>query len=262
MRTFRFLVFVVVTALLAAGCSQFQAIFNKKANPAPRTAANTKKINREKTGQIGKGGVRDPIVTRKGTYYFVAAGDTLAGIAKAHKISREELAQINNLYDASLVVGRRLFIPNKKTRDDYLDITEIIKKKKMAAVRSRKTPRFRWPLKKYVLTSGFGWRRGRPHDGVDLSAKRGTPIYAAAAGRVIFAKRFSGYGNLIVLKHENNYFTAYAHADNILVKPGMKVTGGQQIATVGQTGRASGPHLHFEVRQATRALNPVEVLAR
>lgn len=119
---------------------------------------------------------------------------------------------------------------------------------------------FIWPLDKFTFMSGFGIRRGRRHDGVDLAAKGGTPVKAAANGEVAFSGRMRGYGNLILLKHDNNYFTAYAHNRANLVKKGKKVKQGQTIAKVGRTGRATGNHVHFEIRRGQQAMDPVAFL--
>mgnify|MGYP001583466374 CR=1 FL=1 len=136
----------------------------------------------------------------------------------------------------------------------------MIKESKLEKDRSKGTVKFTYPLKDSVLTSRFGMRRGRLHSGLDLAAKVGTPIYAVADGRVIFAKRFAGYGNLIVLKHDKNYFSAYAHASNLMVSQGGKVRQGQQIGAVGMTGRSTGPHLHFEIHKGVTAIDPATVL--
>lgn len=205
---------------------------------------------------------RTPIVTKQGAYYFVKEGDALSVIARKYGYTADEAAQINDLYDAKLTIGRRLFFPARKTRPLYITKTVANKEKKLSSLRSQKSLDFVWPVEGGVVTSAFGWRRRRPHDGVDISAKVGTPIHAAAEGKVIFAKRFAGYGNLIVLKHRKSYFTAYAHADNIMVDKGRKVQPGQQIATVGNTGRSTGPHLHFEIRRKTDPVDPLTLLPK
>jgi peptidoglycan hydrolase FlgJ len=117
------------------------------------------------------------------------------------------------------------------------------------------------------IRSEFGPRRdpinGRPrfHQGVDIAATRGTPIEAAAAGTVVFAGRNKGYGNMVMIEHADGRRTLYAHAERLFVHAGDTVTGGQTIAAVGSTGHSTGPHLHFEVREGNRALNPLSVLA-
>ncbi len=103
-----------------------------------------------------------------------------------------------------------------------------------------------WPVEGKVF-SRFGPRRGRFHTGVDISAPRGTPVYAAAAGTVVRAVWRSGFGRSILIDHGNGVMTRYAHCDTMISKAGEKVSKGQKIGTVGRTGRTTGPHLHFEV---------------
>jgi murein DD-endopeptidase MepM/ murein hydrolase activator NlpD len=118
------------------------------------------------------------------------------------------------------------------------------------------------------LTSQFGARRDpihghrRFHRGLDIAAPRGTPIEAAAEGRVVFAGRQRGYGNTVIIEHSDGRRTRYAHAQTLHVKAGDSVAAGQAIATVGATGRATGPHLHFEVIEDGRQIDPLEVLAK
>src|SRR4029450_7414218 len=115
---------------------------------------------------------------------------------------------------------------------------------------------FLWPVDGEV-SSGFGMRDGRPHDGIDIRAENGTPIYASAAGEVVHSDSLSGYGNLILIRHRDNYFTAYAHNDKNLVKEGQRVEQGDLIARVGDTGNATGNHLHFEIRQSSAPMDPM-----
>lgn len=119
------------------------------------------------------------------------------------------------------------------------------------------------------VSSNFGTRRDplhgghRQHGGVDIAAPRGTAIAAAAPGKVVFAGRRGGYGNLVEVEHADGRRTRYAHADQILVKPGETVERGQTLATVGSTGRSTGPHLHFEVRNHEGAkVDPLVAVAK
>ncbi|MBA3032629.1 MAG: M23 family metallopeptidase [Gammaproteobacteria bacterium] len=124
------------------------------------------------------------------------------------------------------------------------------------------------PVPTAVPTSNFGWRpdpftnQAAMHEGIDFIAEPGTPILAAAAGIVQVAERHPQYGNMIDIDHGNNLVTRYAHAQQIFVKPGEFIKRGQRIATVGSTGRSTGPHLHFEVRVGGAAQNPMRFLAR
>jgi murein DD-endopeptidase MepM/ murein hydrolase activator NlpD len=115
---------------------------------------------------------------------------------------------------------------------------------------------FIWPVNGAVV-SGFGLRWGRMHEGIDITAPIGTPIWAAADGTVIHAGWLGGYGNLVVLDHGDGLATAYAHASAILVSVGQRVLQGETIALVGSTGNSSGPHLHFEVRVNGSAVDPL-----
>ena len=118
-----------------------------------------------------------------------------------------------------------------------------------------------WPAKG-VLTSGYGWRWGRMHKGIDVAAPVGTPIYAAAPGEVIYAGWNSGgYGNLVKIRHPDGSVTLYAHNSRINVRRGQLVKQGQKIAAMGSTGFSTGPHLHFEVHPSGRgAVNPMAML--
>lgn len=120
---------------------------------------------------------------------------------------------------------------------------------------------YMWPAQG-TLTSGWGWRWGRMHKGIDIAAPIGTPIMAAAPGEVIFAGWNSGgYGNLVKLRHSDGSVTFYAHNNRILVNSGQRVTQGQLIAEMGTTGRSTGPHLHFEIRpNGSTATNPMALL--
>jgi len=115
--------------------------------------------------------------------------------------------------------------------------------------------------------SGYGMRmhpidhEERLHSGMDIAAPSGTPIQAAAAGQVVFSGTQAGYGNVVVIQHTEGYSTLYAHNTVNLVSVGTTVSQGQPIATVGSTGRSTGPHLHFEVRKDGKRLDPVQFFA-
>ncbi|HSN14637.1 MAG TPA: M23 family metallopeptidase, partial [Anaeromyxobacteraceae bacterium] len=124
----------------------------------------------------------------------------------------------------------------------------------ISPIRTRGT--LAWPLKG-VLYGRYGVRERRRHDGIDLAAPEGTPVLAAAAGTVIYAGEQPGYGAIVILRHEGGLVTLYAHNQRLLVKEGERVARGEPIARVGQSGKTSGPHLHFEVREGTRPKNPL-----
>jgi len=128
---------------------------------------------------------------------------------------------------------------------------------------SQKFNGYIWPAEG-VFTSGYGRRWGRMHRGIDIAAPIGTPIVAAAPGEVLVAGWNSGgYGNLVKLKHPDGSLTLYAHNNKVLVQKGQEVDQGQQIAEMGNTGRSTGPHLHFEIHpKGQGAKNPLAYLPK
>ena len=118
---------------------------------------------------------------------------------------------------------------------------------------------FIWPVNGPV-TSPFGWRWGRMHEGIDIGVGYGTPIHAAASGRVVYAGWMSGYGNLVAIDHGRGISTAYGHQSRLAVSVGQVVSQGQTIGYVGCTGHCFGPHLHFEVRINGAPVDPLGYL--
>ncbi|WP_188112272.1 M23 family metallopeptidase [Aquimarina sp. RZ0] len=113
------------------------------------------------------------------------------------------------------------------------------------------------------LSSGYGMRihpilkRKKFHYGLDLSAKKGTAIYASAAGKITSARYSSSYGNYVIIKHESGYSTLYGHMMKKIVKKNQDVKQGDIIGYVGSTGRSTGPHLHFEIIQSNKKIDPI-----
>ena len=107
------------------------------------------------------------------------------------------------------------------------------------------------------------YKRQRHHDGIDIGARKGTPIVSAADGKVMFSGWGpTGYGLMVIIKHKNNLTTVYAHNSHIHVHKNQVVKQRQKIASVGSTGRSTGPHLHFEVRNDSHAYNPLQYLPK
>ena len=124
-------------------------------------------------------------------------------------------------------------------------------------IAAQKAP-FALPVKSaFRFTSGYGMRWGRMHKGTDFAASHGTPIYATADGVIYSAGWGQGYGKLVKIQHAFGIETRYAHMSKILVKPGQRVSRGQQIGAMGSTGRSTGTHLHYEVRVGGNAVNPM-----
>jgi len=204
-----------------------------------------------------------------GTIHYVRAGENLYRIGLHYGVEPEVIARENGIRDVrALRVGQRLFVPRPTgaTKRRSAGTTarssgaggQPAPQVRKAAI-DPSSPRFGWPARGR-LSSGFGLRRGRPHEGIDIASPHGSPIFAAEAGRVIHSGRMRGYGKVVVVKHAGRYRTIYAHASRLLVRRGQFVERGQKIAEVGSTGRSTGPHLHFEVRYDESPRNPLAYL--
>jgi lipoprotein NlpD len=224
-----------------------------------------------------------------GVVHVVRKGETLYRIARTYGIDPADLMETNGISDPrALEVGTELFVPGA---DRVLDVPAAPgaaagpaptapsvpgppeRGAREASAEPRETPdpspaasatapapsratRLAWPLRG-VLYGRYGVRQGHRHDGIDIAAPEGTIVGAAAAGQVIYVGEQAGYGNIVILRHGDALVTLYAHASRILVEEGQTVARGDPVARVGQTGRTTGPHLHFEVRDGTRARNPL-----
>lgn len=124
----------------------------------------------------------------------------------------------------------------------------------------RESRQFQWPVAQGVVSSGFGIRNGAMHSGVDIAAPVGTPVLAADSGIVIFSGTLHGYGNTVIIRHDDDYATVYGHNERNLVSEGSRVVRGQQIGEIGRSGRTTGANLHFEVRRDNIARNPLAYL--
>ncbi len=200
---------------------------------------------------------------RRGVTHIVKPGENLYRISQHYGVSVESIRRANGIRDVrNLQVGTRLRSPRAR---------QEAARKTLSAPAVGNTPsggggrarakreanlHFVWPVNGRV-SSGFGRRNGRNHQGIDIPAKQGTPIYAAEAGRVIHSGRGLGdYGKVVIVKHAGRYSTVYAHNRKIFVDKGEFVEKGQLIAHVGKTGNASGSHLHFELRRDRKPQNP------
>lgn len=194
--------------------------------------------------------------------HLVAPGETVYRLALRYGISPESLMAANSLSNPrDLRVGQMLLIPNGELEDDSPAPTTA---SAFGLPYPWSVPRadrqFQWPVVAGVVSSSFGMRHGAMHDGVDIAAPIGTPVYAADDGTVIFVGQIHGYGNAIILQHGGGYVTIYGHNRRNLISEGARVARGRQIAEIGTSGRTSGPNLHFEVRYNNQAQNPLAYL--
>jgi murein DD-endopeptidase MepM/ murein hydrolase activator NlpD len=179
-------------------------------------------------------------------------GGAVSTLSPPHDLSLDEFSQQLDALSKQM-----------ENRTDYLGIVEStlfdarVKRKLMPTIT---------PIDASWNASSFGWRidpitgQHALHEGIDFIADVGTPVFAAAGGVVVLAEFHSQYGQMIEIDHGNNFVTRYAHASKLLVKVGEVVRRGRKIAEVGSTGRSTGPHLHFEVRNKGLAQNPARFL--
>ena len=233
--------------------------------------------------------------------YTVKRGDSIGKIARMHAISQQELQRANDIKNPNLLrPGQQLKIPGQAvsqpqapvrvaSRDANMPLpvmnparrrpsassaanTAIStpRPQKRVAARTKNLPKpepmagnqFRWPVKGRIV-AGFGAKpSGKHNDGINVAVPKGTSIKAAENGVVAYAgSELEPYGNLILIRHANNWVTAYAHNDKLLVKRGDTVRRGQIIGKAGQSGNVSQPQLHFELRKGSKPVNPLSYMA-
>lgn len=193
----------------------------------------------------------------------VQKGDTLWDLAREYNTSVSLLIAQNKLLNPDrLKIGQTLAVPVEQ--DEYSLAPVVVAASSVArssiTTASRSGSAYLWPLKG-IITSKFGARNGGFHHGLDIAADTGTAISATKAGTVTFAGWYSSiYGKAVVIRHSDTEESMYAHLQSILVRKGASVKAGQTIATVGETGNATGPHVHFEIRINDEAVNPLKYL--
>lgn len=215
--------------------------------------------------------------------YRVQRGDTLYGISRRTGVPAATIASANDLRAPhALDIGRQLLIPQAPTAA----ARTLTAEREIPAQKTAEAPAtsvaeitrnvsytppapasasslFNWPIRGAVVSEFGSGNLGRRNDGVNIAAPVGAPVRAAADGQVVYrGSELEGFGNLLLLKHQDGFVTAYAHNDAMLVKKGDQVRQGQVIAKVGQTGAVTTPQLHFEIRQDSRAIDPVALLGK
>ncbi|MFA5886213.1 MAG: M23 family metallopeptidase [Patescibacteria group bacterium] len=208
--------------------------------------------NLNSLGRI-RAGDKLTILPYSGILYTVKSGDTLSKIAKRYGVDTNKILACNNL-GTSLKIGEKIVVPGAKKiseaipassrSNSYTGLSAIRDLIKAPAAKTS-GGKMTWPTVGYRITQYFSWR----HNGVDIANKVGTPIYAADSGVVEIARGGynGGYGNTIVINHGGGKKTRYGHASKLFVRVGQEVEKGENIATMGSTGRSTGSHLHFEI---------------
>lgn len=227
------------------------------------------------------------ILTVPGLVHSVRRGETVEKIAQTYKISPAAIIMANNITDPNHIrVGQELILPgavppppkpaaaesgSAKRRQESeragADSAEASSARKQADIsREREEiaarggiPTLIWPVEG-PISSYYGPRWGTVHEGIDIAVPVGTPVRAAAGGTVVYTGAYGAYGLLVIIDHGNGITTRYGHNSRILVTVGERVERGDVIAKSGNTGRSTGPHVHFEVRKNGRPLNPLGYL--
>lgn len=183
------------------------------------------------------------IPTRDGIYYIVKKNERLANILQAHKVSLDKFMAENEHVNVDLLdAGEEIFLPGAKP--------------------IRRAEGWLIPVASRVVTSGYGWRnwpRAAFHKGLDLKAFY-VPVRAAKSGIVTYSGWLGGYGNAIIIQHDDTYKTLYAHLSRRHVAVGQRVRRGQVLGRTGDTGYSFGPHLHFEISKNGENVNPIKFL--
>ncbi len=183
--------------------------------------------------------------------HWVQSGETLLEIARMYKSDVNLIGARNGLSNLNtIVVGQKIFIPFAARGTEFSSVS-----------RGSALWPLAWPLAG-AITSPFGPREGKQHEGIDIAAEEGTPVRAAAAGRVVFAGPRGTYGLAVILDHGDGTRTLYAHCSRLLVAEGKSVDSSTVIALSGNTGRSTGPHLHLEVLKNGVPLDPLIYLAK
>jgi murein DD-endopeptidase MepM/ murein hydrolase activator NlpD len=198
-------------------------------------------------------------MVRSGHYVQVDRGDSWASLAREFGTTEAELKEANPR--AVIEAGQWLFVP---TTAGLINAPRPNIGRKVAEQTEEflDTGRFLWPVPSSKrISSPFGPRWGRHHDGIDIPGRPGSHILATDDGVVVYSgNELGGYGNIIVISHEGGYFSVYAHNKSNSVRRGQRVHRGQVVGLLGSTGNSTGPHLHFEIRRDSRAIDPKRVV--
>ena len=197
-----------------------------------------------------------------GFRHRVKSGENLYRIGQAYGVDYRDLARVNAIGDPNRIeIGQRLIVPNA-TRELPVEVITPTRARGVAPAPSvlpaDRSP-FVWPVVGRVMDT-FGPRGETHHDGIDVAAPIGAPVRAARGGRVLYSDDLVRYGNVLIVDHGEGYVTVYAHNRANGVATGAIVRQGDVIAEVGDSGDASAPSLHFEVRKDNIARNPLHFL--
>jgi len=194
------------------------------------------------------------ILSQDGVLHRIEPGESLWDISRLYNVNLEQVAAVNRIQEPSRIkAGTELFLAGAEAARAQQF------KESVVDAAGRLARNFSWPVQG-PISSTFGPRWGRMHQGLDIAVVTGTPVRAAANGTVSFSGDNGGYGLLVIIDHGSGVETRYAHNSQLLVKEGDRVQRGQTIARSGNTGNSTGPHVHFEIRQFGQAVDPQSYL--
>jgi LysM repeat protein len=201
-----------------------------------------------------------PPAREGGVVHVLQPGENLYRVSLYYEVPVEEIVRANRIRDVSdIPVGTRIFVPGAERDPPGTTLASLEPRVSPHPSAREYGLAFAWPVHG-KLSSRYGWRSGRHHEGIDISARPGTPVRAAEAGRVILSGWLGSYGRVVIVKHAGRFSTVYAHNRANLAKEGQFVERGDVIAEVGTSGNASGPHVHFEVRRDRTPEDPLAYL--
>lgn len=198
---------------------------------------------------------------KKINHHWVSEDDTLYGIAWRYNLDVNRLAGLNRLeLGDKIFVGQKLRLDVENLRSSaYRSTKNKANRKLVLPDQQRITSKWYWPTEGKI-TRGFSFANNAGHKGIDIKANRGQSVHASQEGVVVYAgKGLPAYGNLLIVKHADNYLSAYAHNSKLMVGEGATVKVGQKIAEVGRTG-TTHDHLYFEIRKYGKPVNPMRFL--
>ena len=224
-----------------------------------------------------------------GRFHVVRSGDTVYSISRHYNVDMASLTSLNRLREPFTIrVGERLQLPSRGTAQSIVDrdvaggpvpvarpvagaaisaaqpstTTTVRPKDPLPAVPAA-SGGFVWPIEGKILSTFGPKANGLHNDGINIAAEMGAPVRAAQSGVVAYAgNELKGYGNLLLVRHEGDLITAYAHNSKLLVKRGDTIMRGQTIAEAGNSGSVVTPQVHFEVRRGAKALDPQTIVGR
>ena len=197
--------------------------------------------------------------------HIVSKGETLYSISRKYNVDQYSLVKINNITKNNIIyIGQKLIIPYKNYKLEKI-IKKKVKDKQNITVKKdliKNKPNFIWPVKGEVILKFGRIRPGFHNDGINIKTYLNNDVVASESGLIIYTgNEIPGYGNLVLIKHNQNWITAYSHLDTINLSRGSNVKKGQKIGTVGISGNVNKPQLHFEIRKGKKAFNPENFLS-